>query len=87
MVFSIVCDGCIVMVGSVTALIRVAVEISTNLFSCMFYGGICGFCSDSGGSDISWVVIVLVVMERYWWSSDDGGDDDSCCNANSGSCD
>ena len=75
------------MVVSVTAYIRVAVEISTYLFSCMFCGGICGFCSGSGGSDISWVVIVLVATVRYWWSSNVGGDDDRCCNTNGGSCD
>ena len=73
------------IVVSVTASIRVVVEISTNFFSCMFCGGVCGFCS--GGSDVSWVVIVLSVMVRYWWSSDGGGDDYSCCNANGGSCD
>ena len=72
---------------SVTASIRVAVEIIANLFSCVFCGGICAFCSGSGGSDISWVVIVLVVMVRYWWCSDGGGDDDSCCNSNCGSYD
>ena len=70
------------MVVSVTASIRVAVRISTNVFSCIFCGGIWGFCSGSVGSDISWVVIV-----RYWWSGHGGGDDDSCCNANGGSCD
>ena len=31
------------MVVSVTASIRVVVEISTNLFSCMFCGGVCDF--------------------------------------------
>ena len=70
-----------------TASIRVAVKISTYLFSCISCGGICGFCSASDGSDISWVVIVLVVRVRYLWSRDGGGDDDSCCNANGGSCD
>ena len=41
------------MVVSVTAAIRVAVEISTNLFKCVFFGGICCVGSGSGGSDIS----------------------------------
>ena len=44
------------MVVSVTAFIKVAVEISTSLFNCMFCGVICGV---SSGSDISWVAIVL----------------------------
>ena len=70
--------GGIVRVVSVTAFIRVAVEISGG-------GGNCGFCSGSGGIDICWVVIVLVVMIRG--SSGGGGDDDRCCNANGGSCD
>ena len=74
--FCICYGGGIVMVVSVTASIRVEVEISTNLFSCTFCGGICGFFSGSGGSDISWVLIVLVVTVRYLWSSDGGGDDD-----------
>ena len=52
---------------SVTAVIRVAVEISTNLFNCMFCGGIFGVGSCSGGSDIGWVVMVVVGMVRYWW--------------------
>ena len=64
MVFCLCCDGGILMVVSVTASIRVPVELSTNLFSCMFCGGICGFCSGSRGSDISCVVIVLVVMVK-----------------------
>ena len=87
MVLCIRCDGGIVMVVPVTASIKMAVEISTNLFSCLFCGGICGFCSGGGGSDISWVVIAFVVMARYWLSSDTVGDDGSCCNANGGSCD
>ena len=74
------------MVVSVTASIRVAVEISSNLFSCMFCGGISSFYSGNGCSDICWVVILLVVMVGYWWSNYGGGDDDSCCNGNS-SCD
>ena len=72
---------------SVTASIRVGVEIGTNRFSFMSCGGICGFCSGSGGSNISLIVIVLVVMVRYWWSSDGDCDDDRCCNANGGSWD
>ena len=44
------------MVVLVTAPTRVAVEITTSLFNCIFCGVICGV---SSGSDISWVVIVL----------------------------
>ena len=62
-------DGCIVMVVSVTASIRVAVKISTKVFNCMFCGGICCLCSGSGGSDISWILIAFVVMVGYRWSS------------------
>ena len=87
MVFCICCNGGIVTVVSVTASMRVVVDIITYLFSCMFCGGICGFCNGSGGSDVSWVVIVLMVTVRYWWSSDGGCDDDRCCKANGGSCD
>ena len=67
------------------AAIRVAVEISTYLFICMFCGGLCGVDSGSGGSDIGWVVIVVVMMVWFWWSSDGDGGDDCCCNG--GSCD
>ena len=55
----------VVIVVSVSASIRVAVKISTNLFNYMFFGSICGFCNGSSGSDISQFVIVLVVMVRY----------------------
>ena len=71
------------MVVSVTADIRVAVEISTNVFNCMFCGGICGVDSGSCGSYIGWVVMVVVMMVMFWWSRDGG--DDCCCNG--GSCD
>ena len=50
------------MVVSVTAAIRVAVEISTNSFNCVFCGGVCGVDSGSGGSDIGWVVMVVMMM-------------------------
>ena len=60
--FGIGGDGGIVMVVSVTAAIRVAVEISTNLFNCMFCGGICCVGSGCGGSDI-------------WLGCDGGGGD------------
>ena len=43
-----------------TAAIRVAVEICTYLFNCMFCGGICGVSSSVGGSDMAWVVMVSV---------------------------
>ena len=36
-----------------TAAIRVAVEICTYLFNCMFCGGICSVGSCIGGSEIS----------------------------------
>ena len=53
MFFCIHCDAGIVMVVSVTASIRVVVEISTNLFSCMFCG--CVF-------DFVVVVVVLTLV-------------------------
>ena len=58
--FGIGGGGCIGFV--VSAAIRVPVEISTNLFNCMFCGGICGVDSGSCGSDISWVVMIVVMM-------------------------
>ena len=57
--------------------------MSTNLFNYMLCLGICGVGSDSGGSDIGWVVMVGVVMVRYWWSSDDDGGNYGCCNSGS----
>ena len=72
------------IVVSLTAAIRVAVEISTNLFNCIFFGGIFGVGSVSGGSDIGLVVIVVVVMVMYWWSSDGDVGDVDCCYG--GSC-
>ena len=68
------------MVVSMTAAIRVAVEVSTYFF--YVFSDICG--SGIGGSYIGWVVMVVVVMVRYWWSSE--GDDGyvDCCNG--GSC-
>ena len=73
---SIIGDGGLVMVVLVTAAVRVAVKISTNLFDCLFWGGIYGVGSVRGGSDIGWVVMVVLVMVRYWWASDrDCGDD------------
>ena len=70
------------------AAIRVAVEISTNLFNSMFFGGICGVGSGSDGSHIGLVLIVVVVTVSYLWSNNgDGGDggDGGCCNG--GNCD
>ena len=64
---------------SMTAAIRVAVEICTYLFNCMFCGGICGVGSGIGGSDIGWVVMVIVVTIRYWWSSEGDVGDFDCC--------
>ena len=54
------------MVALVTAAVRVAVKISSNLFDCLFWGGIYGVGSVRGGSDIGWVVMVVLVMVRYW---------------------
>ena len=54
------------MVVSVTAAIRVAVEISTYLLNCMFCGGLCGVDSGSGGSDNGWVVMVVMMMVWFW---------------------
>ena len=63
--------------------VRVAFEITTNLFDCLFWGGIYGVGSVRGGSDIGWVVMVVLVMVRYWWSSDCDRGDDGCCNVGS----
>ena len=46
-------NGDIVMLVLVTTAVRVAVEICTNIFNCMFCGGICSVGSGIGGSDIS----------------------------------
>ncbi len=54
------------MVVLVTAGVRVAVKIITNLFDCLFWGGIYGVASVRGGSDIGWVVMVVLVMVIYW---------------------
>ena len=45
-------DGGIVMVVLAMAAVRVAVEISTNLSYCLFWGGIYGVGSVRGGKDI-----------------------------------
>ena len=58
------------------ARIRVAFEMSSNLFYGMFGGGIWG--SGSDGRDINLVVTVVVVMVQYWWSSDGDWGDDGC---------
>ena len=46
-------NGDIVMLVLMTTAIRVAVEMCTYLFNCMFCGGICSVVSGIGGSDIS----------------------------------
>ena len=46
-------NGDIVMLVLMTTAIRVAVEICTYLFTCMFCGGICSVGSGIGGSAIS----------------------------------
>ena len=45
--------GDIVILVLMTTAVRVAVEICTYLFNCMFCGGICSVGSGIGGSDIS----------------------------------
>ena len=46
-------NGDIVILVLMTTAVRVAVEICTYLFNCMFCGGICSVGSGIGGSDIS----------------------------------
>ena len=46
-------NGDIVMLVLKTTAIRAAVEISFDLFNCMFCGGICSVVSGIGGNDIS----------------------------------
>ena len=70
------------MVVSVTAAIRVAVEISMIFcMNCMFCGGIYDVGCCSGVSDIGWILMVVVVMVMYLWSSDGDCGDDGCCYA------
>ena len=63
-----------------TTTIRVAAEICTYLFNCMFCGGICSVASGIGCRG----GMVVDVIVRYWWSSYGDIGDVNCCY--SGSC-